>query len=140
MSISQTIQISAPREAVFALYEDVASWPAWDAEVAEVSLPGGLRVGAVGWLKPTKGPKAHMQVSQVVPARSFTVESKLPLCRMQFGHELDGEGEQTRATHWVSFSGPLSFFFRRVIGGQVRASLPQTMLGLKRACEERRAA
>ncbi|GGE29289.1 Polyketide cyclase / dehydrase and lipid transport [Gemmobacter megaterium] len=135
MTITHSIAVSAPRATVFALYEDVASWPAWDQETKDVFLPEGLRQGSAGWLKPRKGPKARVRVAEVVPGRSFTMEGQLPLCRMHFGHELEDDGAQTTATHSVRFSGPLSFLFRRLVGREINATLPATLLGLKRAGE-----
>lgn len=136
MSIVHRIDIDAPRKVVFALYEDVASWPRWDSETAEVRLPEGLQPGATGWLKPRQGPKASIRVAEVLPGKSFTIEGRLPLCRMQFGHELQGDADRTTATHWVRFTGPLAFLFRRVIGAGIDKTLPDTLTGLKRASEE----
>ncbi|MNE89313.1 hypothetical protein D3C80_1867140 [compost metagenome] len=47
--------------------------------------------------------------------RSFTIESRPPLCRMQFGHELEGDENRTTITHWVHFTGPLAFLFRQLL-------------------------
>lgn len=135
MQISATIGIFATPAKIFQLYENIESWRSWDPEVADVHLPDGLKVGSTGWLKPRAGPKAKIRVSEVTQGRSFTVESALPLCRMTFNHQLKAGPNQTEATHWAEFFGPLSFIFRRLIGKQIKASLPQTMLGLKRACE-----
>ncbi|MBS1183505.1 MAG: Polyketide cyclase / dehydrase and lipid transport [Proteobacteria bacterium] len=135
MSIAHRIDIDAPAEAVFALYAAVESWPDWDSETVAVHLPDGLRAGATGWLKPRSGPKANIRVAEVVPRRSFTIEGRLPLCRMLFGHELWGNAAQTTATHWVRFTGPLAFLFRRLIGAGIDATLPATLRGLKRASE-----
>jgi hypothetical protein len=135
MAITHNIKISAPREAVFALYEDVSAWPVWDHETVEVHLPDGLRGGSKGWLKPRKGPKARVRVAEVTPGRSFTMEGRLPLCRMHFSHDLESIGCDTKATHSVRFFGPLGFLFRRVIGKEIDASLPSTLRGLKEVSE-----
>ncbi|EKE43951.1 hypothetical protein OCGS_1932 [Oceaniovalibus guishaninsula JLT2003] len=140
MAITHTIRIGAPSEAVFVLYADVPSWTEWDSQTEDVSLPSGLTQGSAGWLKPCKGPKARIEVTQVRPGRSFTVESRLPFCRMVFGHDLQDDGVQTEATHWVRFTGPLAFLFRRVIGTGIDATLPDTLLGLKRVAEGRQTA
>lgn len=137
MTISHKIRISSPREVIFSLYEDVASWPEWDRETAEVFLPEGLQPGATGWLRPRKGPKARVRVAGVVAGRSFTMEGSLPLCRMYFDHDLEEEGGQVTATHSVRFCGPLSFLFRRVIGREIDAALPNTLRGLKRSAESK---
>lgn len=134
MAISHSTHITAPRNRVFALYEDVASWPAWDSETMDVHLPS-LGPGASGWLKPRQGPKAKIKVTEFTRDRSFTVESTLPFCRIQFGHDLIDEGNQTRVTHWVRFIGPLAPLFRQLIGSGMDRSLPDTLAGLKRASE-----
>ena len=138
MSISHSIEINAPRKQVFALYEDLSSWPVWDSETLAVHLPG-LHPGASGWMQPREGPKAKIRISAVVRDTSFTVEGLLPLCRMQFGQELDGDGERTNVTHWVRFTGPLAPLFRRLIGRGINQTLPHTLAGLKRICERGKA-
>lgn len=135
MSITHSISISTSRKTIFERYEDVASWPIWDHSIADVVLSDGLKPGSEGWLKPQKGPKARILVTQVEPGRSFLIESRLPLCRVYFDHELEGDASSTTATHSVRFSGPLSFLFRRLIGQEINATLPDTLRGLKRACE-----
>ncbi len=136
MSIIHKVEIDAPAEVIFALYADVEAWPIWDSETTAVELPG-LHHDAEGWLKPRNGPKARIRVADVVPNRSFTIEGKLPFCRMQFGHELHGNAARTTATHWVKFVGPLGFVFRRLIGREIDRTLPHTLEGLKRASEQR---
>lgn len=137
MPIKASIEIKQTPEQVFRLYQDAARWVDWDPEVTAARLPGGLKLGARGWLKPKRGPKANIEIVEVTPGRSFSVQSRLPLCRMLFGHSLASSSESgsTVATHWVEFKGPLSFLFRPLIGRSIQASLPNTMRGLKRASE-----
>jgi len=134
MDSSHSIRIAAPRNQIFARYADVASWQTWDSELVDVQLPTFAQ-GASGWLKPRQGPKSKIKLVEVKQDRSFTVESALPLCRMQFGHDLADEDDQTRVTQWVCFTGALAPLFRRLIGKNVARSLPDTLEGLKRACE-----
>ncbi|MFV0490306.1 MAG: SRPBCC family protein [Pseudorhodobacter sp.] len=136
MSITHSVEINAPRKQVFGLYADIASWPEWDSETLAVDLPG-LQVGAAGWLKPRQGPRATIRVAEVMEDSSFTVEGRLPLCRMHFGHELEDDGNRTIATHWVRFTGLLAPLFRRLIGTGIDRTLPQTLAGLKRVSEEK---
>jgi hypothetical protein len=139
MQFEQQVEIATPAETVFSLYADVGTWAAWDPEVKESSIEGRFASGATGALRPLKGPKTQIFFTEVTENRSFTVESRLPLCVMRFDHELsESPGSAvTKATHRVSFIGLLSPFFGRLIGGQIRRGLPGTMLGLKRAAEER---
>ncbi|AYG45603.1 hypothetical protein DV532_15375 [Pseudomonas sp. Leaf58] len=137
MQIKASIEIQTEPARVFRLYQDAAHWSDWDPEVVAASLPDGLKLGAKGWLKPKSGPKANIQIVEVTQGMSFSVQTRLPLCRMRFGHSLSASKGSTVATHWVDFKGPLSFLFRYLIGRSIQASLPNTMLGLKRASEAR---
>jgi hypothetical protein len=137
MDFEHSIVIAAPTEVVFGLYANIALWPVWDPETVDVHLPQGLNVGAEGWLKPRVGPKAKICIKAVCPGRSFTVEGRLPLCRMVFGHELASVDGKTTATHSVRFDGPLAFLFRRLVGAGINATLPASLAGLKRESEKR---
>ena len=135
MKIKESIEIRSKPEQVFQLYQKAECWADWDPEVASASLPDGLILGAKGWLKPRTGPKANIQIVEVTEGKSFSVQTRLPLCRMLFGHRLVENDACTVATHWIEFSGPLSFLFRHLVGRPIQASLPNTMRALKQYSE-----
>src|SRR5688572_30908298 len=108
MQIEHRITVSARPERIFGIYEDVQNWPTWDPDTKSASLDGPFRVGSRGWLTPSKGNTVPMVLTAVVPHRSFTVESKIPLFRMVFEHELLPSGSNTEVVHRVTFSGLLS--------------------------------
>jgi len=134
---SEEITIHSKPEQVYMLYEDVANWFRWDPDVSAASLAGPFSPGTTGILKPTRGPESRIHLVHVDKNKAFTVQSKLPLCILIFEHELFPDGNATRVIHRVSFEGPLSFLFGRVIGGQIRKGLPGTLRGLKQAVEQR---
>lgn len=133
--LSEEITVNAKPERVFALYEDVTNWNRWDPDVASSSITGPFTVGTSGKLKPTKGPEAKIEILSIERNKSFTVQSRLPLCTIMFEHELLAVKGSTRVIHRVSFNGLLSFFFGRVVGSQIRKGLPGTLRGLKQAVE-----
>jgi ligand-binding SRPBCC domain-containing protein len=135
IQFQEQVLISAPPEKVFSLYAKVTDWPSWDPDVKQSSIEGSFSSGAGGTLTPSKGPKAKILFIEVVQNKSFTVDSKLPLCVMRFEHELVREGDQTKAVHRITFQGLLSGLFGRIIGNQIRTGLPNTLKGLKRAAE-----
>jgi hypothetical protein len=59
----------------------------------------------------------------------FVDETRLPLARMRFEHELDDapEGSGTLVTHRVVFSGLLAPLWARVIGRGIARELPATV-------------
>ena len=135
MSLHHSIQINASPEKIFSEYANVAAWKSWDPEVLSSSLEGLFQRGTTGKLKPRKGPEAKITISEIETNRSFTVESKLPLCLMRFTHELISAGSSTKVIHGVEFNGPLAFLFSKIIGTQIYKSLPLTLSGLKKKVE-----
>lgn len=131
MMIEERVHIRAPREAVFACYTQVDRWHEWDPDTAQARIDGSFRTGTAGRLKPAKGLAVPMLFSSVMPNRSFTVLSKVPLGMMRFDHELIPEGTGTTAVHRLTFSGPLGRLYYWMVGRQVRKGLPVTMHRLK---------
>lgn len=129
-----SIEIEASAADVHHAWRQVELWPLWDPEVLAVSLPDGLVAGAKGWLQPRGGPRALITVTRS-GVDSFDVESRLPLCRMVFGHCLEATAGGTRVTHDVKFFGLSAPLFRQIIGRQIAAALPATLAGLKRHVE-----
>ena len=135
MQFEEQVLIAAPAEKVFSMYANVESWSSWDPDVKSSSLKGQFVSGATGTLQSSSGPKAKIEFTEVILNRSFTVESKLPLCVMRFEHELSTSSGETNALHRVIFKGLLSPLFGRLIGSQIRKGLPHSLKGLKHAAE-----
>ena len=135
IQFEEQIVIAASPEKVFALYENVADWASWDSDVKAATIEGSFSSGASGSLHPSSGHKVRIKFTEVMPNRSFTVESKLPMCVLRFEHELTPISSGTNAKHRVTFQGLLAPFFGRIIGSQIRKALPIAMQSLKRAAE-----
>lgn len=136
IQFQEEIIINAKPETIFTIYEDVDGWCQWDPDVQYSNIAGAFVVGIEGKLKPKNGPLIRMRLTHVEKNRSFTDEATLPLCKVQFEHELIPDGRTTRVLHRVSFSGPLAFFFGRVIGKQIKSGLPEALRGLKAKAEQ----
>lgn len=135
MQFQDQITIQAPAEKVFAIYQNVADWPSWDSDVLSSQLNGAFEVGTKGELKPKDGPKAKIQLTEVTPNKSFTVECGLPLCKMHFVHELSPSGQGTEVTNKILFTGLLAPVFGRLIGKDLKKTIPKSLEGLKKHIE-----
>ena len=140
MPVEHRITVASSPETIFRIYEDVTNWHTWDPDTKQASLDGPFRVGSRGRLTPTKGNAVPMLLTHVVPSRAFTVESKIPLFRMVFEHELSPTASGTEVIHRVSFSGPLSVFLGPMLSKQLNVGLPITLGRLKALAEARGAA
>ncbi len=143
MQIESSILIKTPASTIYALYADVANWNTWDPDLKSSSIDGAFANGTTGEVVPKGGPKSKVVFSNIVPNKSFSVECKLPLCKMRFEHELlaqtDGKSNGTTATHRVVFEGLLAPLFGRLIGSGMRKTLPHAMASLRQAAEARSA-
>lgn len=139
MQVEHRITIHAPAATIFRIYEDVQNWHTWDPDTKQASLDGPFQVGSRGRLTPTKGNTVPMVLTQVEPARCFTVESRIFLFRMLFEHELLPAPGATEVVHRVTFSGPLSVILGPMLSRQLNTGLPVTLGKLKALAEARSA-
>lgn len=135
MHVEHSITIQAAAARVFQLYQDVAGWHTWDPDTRQASIAGPFAVGTRGSLTPTQGNTVPMLITRVEPDACFTVESRIPLLRMVFEHELRPQGAAVHVTHRVRFSGLLSLVLGPLLIRRLNRGLPVTLATLKRRAE-----
>ncbi|MDC0948067.1 SRPBCC family protein [Gammaproteobacteria bacterium] len=135
MKFEKSIEILADPAKVFNAYTDVSGWSLWDPEVEAASLFGDFEIGAIGSIKPKGAPKSKITLVEITENRSFTVECRLPLCKMHFVHLMHPTELGTHLINQVKFSGVLSPLFGRLIGNGINKGLPASLSGLKRHVE-----
>lgn len=140
MQVEHRIKVAAAPGSIFHIYQDVENWHTWDPDTRRATLQGPFEVGSRGRLTPTKGNAVPMVLTKVVRDSCFTVESKIPLFRMVFEHELVPFQGMTEVIHRVTFSGPLTFVLGRMLVKQLNSGLPVTLQRLKALSESRSAA
>lgn len=135
MQVEHRIAIAASADTIFRIYEDVQNWHTWDPDTKQAFLDGPFRVGSSGRITPPRGMTVPMLLTQVVPGRCFTVESKIPLFRMLFEHELVPIAGATEVIHRVTFSGWMSVVLGPLLSKQLNRGLPVTLRKLKALAE-----
>ena len=135
MKFEDSISVNTTPQKVFLIYKDVANWPTWDPETVSASIDGDFMVGSTGKIKPGKEPETKITWVEVTPDKSFTVECKLPLCKMQFIHEMTAQNGQTLVVNKIELTGLLSSIFGLLIGSKLKRGVRQSLLGLKKYLE-----
>jgi hypothetical protein len=135
MQVEHRIQVATAAETIFRIYQDVPGWSTWDPDTRRATLDGPFEVGSRGSLTPAQGRTVPMLLTDVVTGRSFTVESRIPLFRMVFEHELIPQGAAVRVIHRVTFSGLLTALLGRMLAKQLNQGLPVTLANLKHRAE-----
>ncbi|NVD97668.1 SRPBCC family protein [Massilia sp. BJB1822] len=136
MQVEHRISVRTSPTKIFSIYADVSNWHTWDPDTKNAFLNGEFQLGAKGKLTPTKGQTVPMVVTELIPSRSFTVESKIPLFKMVFEHELHPRGVDTEVVHRVTFSGPLKILLGPMLIKQLNVGLPRTLGNLKLLAEK----
>ena len=139
MQVEHRITVNASADSIFRIYADVENWHTWDPDTKQATLEGAFEVGSKGRLTPAKGNTVPMVLTEVQPGRCFTVESRIPLFRMLFEHELLPVPGATEVVHRVTFSGLLSVVLGPMLSKQLNSGLPVTLGHLKALAEARSA-
>jgi len=112
------------KEEIWRLWADVTNWPKWDKELEYCKIDGSFIVGNHFILKPIKGPKVKIILSEVVINKKFTDYTKFPGAIMYDAHELEETMDGLRITSTITVKGFLGFLWRNLVAKNVAASVP----------------
>ncbi|WP_163654563.1 SRPBCC family protein [Listeria sp. PSOL-1] len=104
MKFSFEVKVDATLEKVWALYEDVNKWFAWEDDLETISLEGAFTQGTQGTMKLVGQPSISFKLVSVTPNKEFTDKTTIPdMGDLYFTHELSKSGNQTQIKHSVEF-------------------------------------
>lgn len=127
---SCTAHSTASPAAFFAKWVDHASWNEWSPDCEWVRVEGEVVQGAHGELKPTSGPKVKFEITALRPDREYTDTSSLPGAALVFRHLATERAGGTDLSVSVTMSGPLTFFWSRIMGRGFAESAPADLARL----------
>src|SRR5688572_22935069 len=142
MEFSIITDVDAPAEVVFAILTDVERWPEWTPTVTRVERLDGSSVplainSRIRVVQP-KVPPAEWTVTVLETGRGFRMMSRSPGATVVANHWAEplGDGQRSRVTLSVTFSGWLGQIIARVMRGLNERYLAQEAAGLKRRSED----
>lgn len=115
------------KEDVWRLWADVNNWPKWDKELEYCKMDGSFTEGNHFILKPIKGPKVKITLSEVISNKKFTDYTKFPGAIMYDAHELLETPNGLRIISTITVKGFLSFLWVNLVAKGVAASVPVQM-------------
>jgi uncharacterized protein YndB with AHSA1/START domain len=131
MHTEVTFPVAASADRVWAVLSDVERWPTWTASMREVVLDGPLEVGAVAKIRQPKLPPTAWTVTEVVPGRSFSWESKAPGSLAVGEHEITPTGDATCEVRlMLDQTGPLGSLVGLLYRGLTRRYVEMEAKGL----------
>ena len=126
-----SIETSATRERVWALYTDVPGWPSWNPGVGRAELDGPVVEGATGTVRGVAGPASKLKVLAVEPERRLVTQASERFMQLRFEQELsDGDGGRLRITHRVRMTGIATPLMKRTVGPRLERTIPAALAAL----------
>jgi hypothetical protein len=134
---SYTIAINNTVEKVWQTLIDIQLWHKWDTELKEATLESDFALNAKGTFIPKKGPKLKFYISEIIPNKSYTFNTKMPVGELVIKRTLTVENEIVHFTDDIAFTGFLKLVFGFMLGGQFRKVLPEVMENFKKLAESK---
>jgi uncharacterized protein YndB with AHSA1/START domain len=132
----RSVETSASPAAVWKVWSDAATWPEWNPDVQSMTIDGPFAAGSTGTMKTKQGTR-QIQLSDVVPGRSFRLETTvIPLTRFAFECQVvAGPAGKTTISQAVRVGGPLGGLVGGMMGRQIADTFPPLLQGLARKAE-----
>jgi Polyketide cyclase / dehydrase and lipid transport len=140
MTISYTythnVETDVPPEAIWALYEDVTTWPSWDAQAERITRDGPFQAGTTGTMKFVGQEPLAYRLTKVEPLREFVDETPVGPLVVRVSHLIkplpDGG---SRITYSAEIDGPEDQ--AQQVGPMITGDFPDTMASLVALARER---
>jgi hypothetical protein len=115
------------KEDIWRLWSDVNNWPRWDTELEYCKMDASFAAGSHFILKPIKGPKVKIVLSEVINNKKFTDYTKFPGAIMYDSHELEETSNGLCITSTITVKGFLGFLWTKLVAKNVAAGVPKQM-------------
>jgi polyketide cyclase/dehydrase/lipid transport protein len=127
-SYTHTVETDVPAAAIWALYEDVRTWPLWDDQAEEVTRDGPFAAGTAGTMTFTGQDPLPYRLVKVESEREFIDETPVGELVVRVSHRLEPAAGGLRVTYAARIDGPADQ--AREVGPLITADFPKTMAAL----------
>jgi hypothetical protein len=133
---THTVEADVTAEAIWRLYDDVTTWPTWDAQAELVTRDGAFATGTTGTMKFVGQPPLHYRLTKVEPQREFVDETPVGPLVVRVSHRLEPlPSGRLRITYAAEIDGPEDQ--AQEIGPMITADFPDTITSLIGLATER---
>jgi hypothetical protein len=126
-----SLDTSAPLEAIWNLWADVANWGSWNGDIEQIELRGDFVEGAEILMKPVGQDEIVLRLAEVRNNESFVDEARFDGVVLRTIHHLEPLHDgRIRITYRMEISGAAADELGPRIGPQITADFPQTIAAL----------
>jgi hypothetical protein len=131
-----TVEADVTAPAIWSLYDDVATWPSWDAQAELVTRDGPFATGTTGTMKFVGQDPMHYRLTNVEALREFVDETPVGALVVRVSHLLEPlSSGRVRITYAAEIDGPEDQ--AQEIGPMITADFPDTIASLIGLAKER---
>jgi hypothetical protein len=131
---THSIEADVGVDAVWSLYEDVNTWPSWDAEAELITRDGPFAAGTAGTMKFRGQDPLPYRLVKVEPRREFVDETPVGDIVVRVSHLLEPlPSGRVRLTYSAEVDGPQA----EEVGPMITRDFPDTMGSLVALAKER---
>lgn len=128
-SYTHTVETHLPADRIWALYEDVSTWPRWDEQAEIITRDGPFAAGSAGTMKFRGQDPLPYRLIRVDPGREFTDETAVGDLVVRVSHLLEPlPGGRLKITYAARIDGPAEH--ARQVGPLITSDFPRTMASL----------
>jgi len=127
MLISEfSTEVKASEAKIWQIFTDVENWKEWIDGIEYSTIDGNFEDGTLVTIKNTNKSKlSSSPLKDVVVNKSFILQVKMPLHKIDFIHEIVKDNDVLKVRFAVEVFGTLSFFIKTVFRKGVAKSLPK---------------
>jgi hypothetical protein len=137
LRISDDIFINAPMEVVWSVTIDIERWPEWTPTITSVKRLDSdpLKPGSIAQVAQPMQPVSEWVVSEIIPGRVFSWETRRNGLHMIATHELSSKGSLTKNVLHLDARGALAIMLWPLLRLAIRRALAKENRALKQRCE-----
>ena len=120
-----SMRIKASEAKIWQIFTDVENWKEWIDGIEYSTIDGNFEDGALVTIKNINKPESSSPLKDVVVNKSFILQVKMPLSKIDFIHEIIQEGGVLQVRFAVEVFGAGAFLIKVIFKKSVAKSLPK---------------
>ncbi|MDR2966637.1 MAG: hypothetical protein LBU74_01670 [Methanobacteriaceae archaeon] len=118
-----SLETKASEVKIWQIFTDVENWKEWIDGIEHSTINGNFENGTLVTIKNIKKPESSSLLKDVVVNKSFILQAKMPLSKVDFIHEIVKDSDVLKVRFAVEVSGILAFFIKTIFKKSVAKNL-----------------
>jgi uncharacterized protein YndB with AHSA1/START domain len=131
-----SIETSATPEAVWRVWADVASWPAWNGDIERIAIDGPFAEGSLITMTPIGQEPVELRIAEVAEPELFADEADMGEIVVRTHHRVEPLTDgRSRITYRMEIAGPAADTLAPELGPQISGDFPELLERLAERAE-----